>query len=205
MEREAKEKMNERTEDLDSTAAQPDPTDSTAHAAQQSRPRFLYKCPGRLSDRLAFRPQSKDKATICDLEVPVQVYPKDLQTYAVTKTCTEDSQQYFSSWPKVEQWKVCQTVNQFCPVQLLSRVSLFAKAWAAAFQASLSIIRSQILLKLMSIELVMPFNHLILHHPLLLLPSIFPIRVFSNESVLHIKWPKYWGFSFSISASNNEY
>ena len=72
-------------------------------------------------------------------------------------------------------------------------------AWTAAHQASLS--RS--LLKLMSIELVMPSNHLILGHPLLLLPSIFPsIRVFSNESVLRIRWPKYWGFSFSISPSN---
>ena len=72
-----------------------------------------------------------------------------------------------------------------------------------ARQASLSITDSQSLLKLMSIESVMPFNHLILGHPLLLLPSIFPsIRVFSNESVLHIKWPKYWGFSFSISPSN---
>ena len=120
--------------------------------------------------------------------------------------CTEDSQQYYSSWPKMEQSKVHQIINQFCSVQLLSHVWLFAKAWSAAFQASLSIISSQILIKLMSIESVMPSNHLILHHPLLLLPSIFPsIRVFSNESVLHIKWPKYWSFSFSISASNNEY
>ena len=73
----------------------------------------------------------------------------------------------------------------------------------AARQASLSITNSQSLLKLMSIEAVMPSNHLILCHPLLLLPSIFPsIRVFSNESVLHIRWPKYWDFSFSISPSN---
>ena len=75
--------------------------------------------------------------------------------------------------------------------------------WAAACQASLSIINSQSLLKLMSIELVMPCNHLILCHPLLLLPSIFPsIRVFSNESVLRIRGPKYWSFNFSISPSN---
>ena len=75
--------------------------------------------------------------------------------------------------------------------------------WTAACQASLSITNSQSLLKLMSIKLVMPFNHLILCRPLLLLPSIFPtIRVFSNESVLHIRWPKYWSFSFSISPSN---
>ena len=75
--------------------------------------------------------------------------------------------------------------------------------WTVARQASLSITNSQSLLKLMSIESVMPSNHLILWHPLLLLPSIFPnMRVFSNESVLHIRWPKYWSFSFSISPSN---
>ena len=75
--------------------------------------------------------------------------------------------------------------------------------WTAARQASLFIINSRSLLKLMSAELVMPSNHLILCLPLLLLPSIFPsIRVFSNESVLHIRWPKYWSFSFSISPSN---
>ena len=75
--------------------------------------------------------------------------------------------------------------------------------WIAAPQASLSITNSRSLYKLMSIELVMSSNHLILCHPLLLLPSIFPnIRVFSNESVLHIRWPKYWGFSFNISPSN---
>ena len=75
--------------------------------------------------------------------------------------------------------------------------------WTAALQASLSIVNSQSLLKLMSIELVVPSNHLTLCCPLLLPPSIFPsIRVFSNESVLHIRWPKYWSFSFSISPSN---
>ena len=75
--------------------------------------------------------------------------------------------------------------------------------WTAALQASLSITNSQSLLKLMSIPLVMPSNHLILCHPLLLLPSLFPsIRVFSNESALCIRWPKYWSFSFSISPSN---
>ena len=91
----------------------------------------------------------------------------------------------------------------FCSIQLLSHVQLFATPWTAACQASLSIFNSQSLLKFMSIESVMPSNHLILCHPLLLLPSIFPsIRVFSNESVLHIRWPKYWSFSFSISPSN---
>ena len=88
-------------------------------------------------------------------------------------------------------------------VQSLSRVQLFAALWTVAQQASLSIINFQSLLKLMSIESVMPSNHVILCCPLLLLPSIFPsIRVFSNESVLHIRWPKYWSFSFSISPSN---
>ena len=90
----------------------------------------------------------------------------------------------------------------FSSVQSLSRVWLFATPWIAARQASLSIASSWSLLKLMSIELVMPSNHLILCHPLLLLPSIFPsIRVFSNESALRIRWLKYWSFSFSISPS----
>ena len=84
-----------------------------------------------------------------------------------------------------------------------SVVSDSATPWTAAYQASLSIANSQSLLRLMSIESVMPSNHLILCHPLLLLPSIFPsIRVFSNESALRIRLPKYWSFSFSISPSN---
>ena len=88
-------------------------------------------------------------------------------------------------------------------VQSLIRVQLFATPWTTAHQASLSITGSRSLLKLMSIELVMPSNHFILCCPLLLLPSIFPsIRVFSNELVLHIGWPKYWSFSFNISPSN---
>ena len=88
-------------------------------------------------------------------------------------------------------------------VQSLSHVTLFVTLWTAAHQASLSITNSWSLLKLMSIELVMPSNHLFLCHPLLLPPSIFPsIRVFSNESALHIRWPKYSSFSFSISPSN---
>ena len=92
---------------------------------------------------------------------------------------------------------------QFSSVQSLSRVQLFATPWTAARQASLSITNSRSLLKLMSIEPKMPSNHPILCRPLLLLPSIFPsIRVFSNESVLRIRWPKYWSFSFSISPSN---
>ena len=88
-------------------------------------------------------------------------------------------------------------------VQSLSHVRLFATSWTATCQASLSITNSWSLLKLMSIEPVMPSNHLILCHPLLLPPSIFPsIRVFSNESVLHIRWPKYWSFRFNTSPSN---
>ena len=91
----------------------------------------------------------------------------------------------------------------FSSVQSLSRVQLFAAPWTAALQASLSITNSWSLLKLMSTESVMPPNHLILCRSLLLLPSIFPsIRVFSNELVLHIRWPKYWSFSFSISLSS---
>ena len=96
------------------------------------------------------------------------------------------------------------SMQQFSSVQLLSCVWLFATPWTAAHQASLSITNSRSLLKLMSIESVMPSNHHILCHPLLLLlPSIFPsIRDFSSESVLHIRWPKYWSFSFNISLSN---
>ena len=94
-------------------------------------------------------------------------------------------------------------LTHFSSVQSLSHVCLFGTPWTAACQASKSITNSQSLLKPMSIELVMPSNHLILCHPLLLLLSILPsIRVFSNESVLHISWPKYWSFSFSISPSN---
>ena len=90
----------------------------------------------------------------------------------------------------------------FSSVQLLSHIQLFATAWRAARQASLSITNSQSLPKLMSIESVMPSNHLILCRPLLLLPSVFPsIRVFS-ESALRTRWPKYWSFSFHISLSN---
>ena len=97
-------------------------------------------------------------------------------------------------------------LSRFSSVQLLSCVLLFATQWTAARQASLSITNSQSLLQLMSIELMMPSNHLILCRPVILLPSVFPsIREkhhFSSESVLHIRWPKYWNFSFSISPSN---
>ena len=92
---------------------------------------------------------------------------------------------------------------EFSSVQSLSHVRLFATPWTAACQATLSITNFHSLLKLMSMVSVMPSNHLILCHPLLLLPSIFPnISVFSNKSALHIRWPKYWSFSFSISPFN---
>ena len=108
------------------------------------------------------------------------------------------------SWTQLSNWTMTTTTNaglsenQFSSFQSLSCVQLFVPC-----QASLSITNSRSLLKLMSIELVMPSNHLILCCPLLLPPSIFPsIRVFSKETVLHIRWPKYWSFSFSISPSN---
>ena len=117
-----------------------------------------------------------------------------------------------SSWPRDQtcvSWvpalagRFFTTVPSESQVQSLSRIGLYVTPWTAACQASLSIGNSQSLLKLMSSKSVMPSNHLILCRPLLLLPSIFPsIRVFSNESVLPIRWPKYWSFSFNISPSN---
>ena len=93
--------------------------------------------------------------------------------------------------------------DQISSVQMLSHVRLFATPWTAWCHASPSITNSQSMLKLIPIKLLMPSNHLILFHHLLFPPSIFPnIRVFSNESVLHIKWPNYWSFSFRISTSN---
>ena len=112
------------------------------------------------------------------------------------------------TWRIPQTLLICKTCHgscmiQFSSVQLLSHVQLIVTPWTVALQASLSITNSQSLRKLMSIESVMPSNYLILCHPLLLLPSIFPsIRVFSNESVLRIRWPQDWSFSFSISPSN---
>ena len=97
----------------------------------------------------------------------------------------------------------CYVLKIFNSVQTLSHIWLFVTPWTATCQASLSITNSRSLLKFMSIGLVLPSNHLILCHPVLLPPSIFPsIKVFSNKSVLHIRWPKYWSFSFNISPSN---
>ena len=107
---------------------------------------------------------------------------------------------FFKNWSAVA--LECCVSAAFVVVQLLGRVRLFATPWIAARKASLSITNSRSSLKLMSIESVMPSSHLILCHPLLLLPPIPPsIRVFSNESTLCMKWPKYWSFSFSISPS----
>ena len=98
---------------------------------------------------------------------------------------------------------ITSTIFYLSSVQSLSCVQLFVTPSTVARQVSQSITNSQSLLKLMSIELVMPSNHLISYYPLLFLPSIFPsIRVFSNESILHIRWPKYWSFSFGISPSS---
>ena len=106
---------------------------------------------------------------------------------------------YTLSMPEKELWLDL----YYSSVYLFSHVQLLATPWTIACQASLSITNSQSLVKLMSITSVMPSSHLILYCPLLLLPSIFPsIRVFSNELVFHIKWPKYWTFSFSINLSN---
>ena len=110
-------------------------------------------------------------------------------------------QRIFSIWLAFLGTQVKKTWTRSSVVQLLSRVRLFETPWTSACQASLSFTIFQSLLKLMSIESVMPSNHLVLYHPLLLLPSVFPsIRVFSNELGIHIWWPKYWSFSISPSS-----
>ena len=120
----------------------------------------------------------------------------------------EDPWKVVASRPPALPSPLCERVSPLRGRPLFSCCSvtkscLFATPWTAAHQAYLSITNSRSLLKFMSIESVIPSNHLILCHPLLLLPSIFPsIRVFSNESFLRIRWPKYWSFSFSISPSN---
>ena len=128
----------------------------------------------------------------------------------MTNTCTQRiiclPRKHFLHFSKDLQhkpMKVLVFVFPFVVVQFLSPVKLFANPWTAAHQISLSFTISWNPLKLMSTELVMPSNHLILHRPLLLRPSIFPrVMVFSYESVLRIRWPKFWSFSFSISPSN---
>ena len=121
------------------------------------------------------------------------------------KISTQNNQTYSRHSNKMTglQGKRKKSFRLLSSVQSLTQVQLFVTPWTATCQASLSITSFQSLLKLLSIESVMPSNHLILCRPLLLRPSIFPsIRVCSNESVLHIRWPKYWSFSFSISPSN---
>ena len=126
--------------------------------------------------------------TVCD-ETPVTDQP---QREVLQRACSPDFLLLKQGGP----------TQSFSSDQRLSHVQLFATPWTAASQASLSITDSQSLPKLMSTELVMPSNHLILCRSLLL-PSIFPsIRVFSSESALHIRWPKYWSFSFNISPAN---
>ena len=120
--------------------------------------------------------------------------------YAVGENYGQDTKRPKIQVSSMKSW--WQKEDQFRSVQSLSRVRLFATPWTAARQASLSVTNSRSLLRLMSIESVMPSNHIILCHPLLHPPSSIPsIRVFSNESVLRITWPKYWSFSFSISPS----
>ena len=118
------------------------------------------------------------------------------------KPCACKDREYVKTFVLSTQF-CCKPKTAFSLVQSLSCVWLSATPWTAACQACLSITNSRSSLKLMPIESVMPSNHLILCSPLLLLPSIFPsIRVCSNESALHIRWPKYWSFSFNISPSN---
>ena len=126
----------------------------------------------------------------------------DCIAYQALPSMGFSKQEYWSGLPCYQRpLKEIGHVIPFSSVQLLSHVQLFATPWTAAHQASLSIMNSQNLLKLMSLESVMSSNHLIFCHPHILLPSVFPsIRIFSSESVLRIKWPKYW--SFSISPSN---
>ena len=127
------------------------------------------------------------------------------QDYHLTQPCPSEENQMNKHSTQISPYiKLTQTTGPNSQsVQMLRGVQLFVTPWTAACQASSSISNSRSLLKLMSIESVVPSNHFILCHPLFFLPSTFPsIRVFSNESVLCIRWPKYWSFSFSISPSN---
>ena len=135
-------------------------------------------------------------------------YPGEENGYAFQYSCLENSMDRGAWWASVHgisksRTQLTNTISS--SVQSLNHIWLFATPWITAHQASLSITSSWSLLRLMSIELVMPSSHLILCRPLLLLPPIPPsIRVFSIESTLHMRWPKYWSFSFSISPSNEQ-
>ena len=143
------------------------------------------------------------------LHIPIsflmaQAHPRSMFITSCSKTAFLPDYSYYIRTSQVTWlYSLATSIISFSSVQSLSHVRLFATPWTAAHQASLSITNCQSLLKLMSIESVMLSNHLILCCPLLLLPSIFPnIRVFSNESVLRIRWPNYLSFTFSISLSN---
>ena len=129
-------------------------------------------------------------------------YQNETQRHKVSKCCWNVPKDLLSEGLP-QNFHLQKIQYLFSSVQLLNCVRLFATPWITAHQASLSITNSWSSHKLMSIESVMPSNHLILFHPLFLLPSVFlSIRVFSNESVLRIRWPEYWSFSFSLSPSN---
>ena len=153
---------------------------------------------------LAFLYQTKHTVTLWISSLAPWYLPKWTENYVHPKPCTWTLTATSLRMAKTRKQSRCPLVVIIVVVvQSLSCVQLFVTPWTAAHQASLSIASSQSLLKLMSIESVMPSNHLILCRPLLLLPSIFlSTRVFSNELALHITWPKYWRFSFSISPSN---
>ena len=195
------------------------PNATVSRSDPQSSPALRPTIPFGLTPLLFFNilntslPQGVDFAALSS-KISSSLFCRFPQvSFSEIKKPSPDHSLSISSAPRVQlgTWQALSKcfLNGFCcyvfsSVQSLSRVQLFVTPWTAARQAALSITISWSLLKLMSIESVMTSNHLILCRPLLLLPSIFPsIRVFSNESVLHIRWPKYWSFSFSISPSND--
>ena len=150
------------------------------------------------TERAQLAPNTVDENTPAPWRITVNFQ----NTSNILQTFTENKRGSRGSSYRRNQKNRKQNGFQFSSVQSLSRVRLFATPWIAAHQASLSITNSRSSLKLMSIESVMPSSHLILCHPLLLLSPIPPsIRVFSSELTLHMRWPKYWSFSFSISPS----
>ena len=153
----------------------------------------LFLASRRLSHR---REQTSEETTMCiDNIRPGHQYP--------IKYPGQHCEMKYFNMPAISVGKKSHSNPWFSSVQSLSRVQLFVTPWTATRQASLSNTNSWSLPKLMSIESMMPSNHLILCHPLLLLPSIFPsVRIFSNELALHIRWPKYWNFSLNIIPSN---
>ena len=155
---------------------------------------YLNQILGKISQEVKILPKL-NVHLLCDQIIPLlDINPREIRAHDQREEALWSSS---STVPRVK----CLLI--FSSVQSLSRVWLFETSWTAACQASLSITNTQSPPKPMSIDLVIPSNHLILCYPLLLLPSIFPsIRVFSNESALHIRWPKYWSFSLNISPSN---